>query len=148
MKITTQGDYALRCILSIARAGDAAPVPISRIVEEERLPEDYIEQLLLKLRRRKIIKSVRGFHGGYLLERHPADLTILEVLVAVEGQAFEVICSHKRRRHTHKDCLDHEGCAFQGVWKGLKERIEGYLGSITIASLLPGKSRGPRAKSG
>jgi Rrf2 family protein len=138
MKITTQGDYALRCILSIARAGDAAPVPISRIVEEERLPEDYIEQLLLKLRRRKIIKSVRGFHGGYLLERHPA----------VEGQAFEVICSHKRRRHTHKDCLDHEGCAFQGVWKGLKERIEGYLGSITIASLLPGKSRGPRAKSG
>lgn len=141
MKITTQGDYALRCILCIARYGTAGPVSISRIVEEERLPEDYIEQLLLKMRRKRLIKSVRGLRGGYLLEQGDHEVTVLDVLRASEGRAFEVICSRKRRKHTVKDCLEHEGCAFRGVWKGLRERIEGYLGSITIVSLLKkGKS--------
>ena len=69
MRITTQGDYALRCVLNIARHGQAGPVSIKSMAREEGLPLDYIEQLLLKLRRRKLIKSIRGAKGGYLLEK-------------------------------------------------------------------------------
>jgi Rrf2 family protein len=137
MRITTQGDYALRCVLSIARNGAAGPVAISRIVEAEGLPADYIEQLLMKLRREKLIKSVRGVKGGYLLNRPAAEISLKDVIETVEGEAFEVICEY-RKRLKQKKCKGYEKCKLRPVWLGLKKEIEGYLGQKTIASLLEG----------
>jgi len=135
MRITTQGDYALRCILSIARNYKNGPVAISRIVEDEGLPVDYIEQLLMKLRRKKIIKSIRGARGGYLLNKPPLDITIKDVIEAVEGEAFKIICDRQKKRKI-KYCDGVDGCLLKGVWVGLKKEIEGYLDKKTIASLL------------
>ena len=134
MRITTQGDYALRCVLNIARNSPAGPVSISRMVSEEGLPVDYIEQLLLKLRRCRLIKSVRGAKGGYLLERSASLLNVRDVLEAVEGSAFEVICA--RRKTKNKKCKGAEECMLKGVWLGLKKEIDRYLGAATIKSLL------------
>ncbi|PIY83769.1 MAG: Rrf2 family transcriptional regulator [Candidatus Omnitrophica bacterium CG_4_10_14_0_2_um_filter_44_9] len=135
MRITTQGDYALRCILSIARNYKNGPVAISRIVEDEGLPVDYIEQLLMKLRRKNIIKSIRGARGGYLLNKPPLDITIKDVIEAVEGEAFKIICD-RYKKHKLKYCDGVDGCLLKGVWVGLKKEIEGYLDKKTIASLL------------
>jgi Rrf2 family protein len=140
MRITTQGDYALRCLLSIAGQKETGPVPISRIVEEEGLPQDYIEQLLMKLRRRRLIRSVRGVNGGYFLARDTGLITIKDVLEAVEGEAFEVICS--RPRSSKKGLCHRESCVLKNVWQDLKILIENRLREITIKDLLDKKARG------
>ncbi len=134
MRITTQGDYALRCLLSIAAHGEKGPVPISRIAQDEGLPIDYIEQLLMKLRRRKLIRSVRGVNGGYLLERPAGDITVKEVLEAVEGEAFEVICA--RQKKSRKDDGRGDGCCLRELWLGLKSTIDRHLNGVTIRTLL------------
>jgi len=135
MRITTQGDYAVRCLMVIGRSGRKGPVSIRHIVESEGLPQDYIEQLLLKLRRGKLIKSVRGVNGGYLLSGRPQDVSIRDVLTAVEGQAFEVICARNKRARK-KCCRNDERCVLREVWKGLKGRIEDYLGSVSVQDLI------------
>lgn len=135
MRITTQGDYALRCLLNIAKNGVNTPVPISRIVEEEGLPEDYIEQLLLKLRRRRLVKSMRGVNGGYLLEKPVHAITVKDVLEAVEGEAFEVICSRRRKKEKKSKRCQNGTCVLRGVWLELKGKIDVYLASVTIGAL-------------
>ncbi len=139
MRITTQGDYALRCILHIADNCCDGPVSISRMVEDEYLPVDYIEQLLMKLRRHKLIKSVRGSRGGYLLNRAASAISVKDVIEAVEGDAFEVIC-RRRSRKKLKKCAASEACILKGLWVELKGRIEDFLGGETLESLL--KKRG------
>lgn len=134
MRITTQGDYALKCILRIAADGPQGPVAISRIVEKEGLPLDYLEQLLLKLRRRRLIKSVRGVKGGYLLNAPAASISVAQVLEAVEGDVFELICGRKRK--SGKSCKGSQGCVLKDVWKNLKKKIEAYLDSIGLDELL------------
>ncbi len=138
MRITTQGDYALRCILNIARNSYEGPVSISRIVNEESLPLDYIEQLLMKLRRHRLIKSVRGVKGGYLLARNPNRINVKDVLEAVEGDAFEVICTRKKNVNGKK-CVSVNGCTLKNVWLNLKHRIDVYLERTTVQSLLKKK---------
>jgi len=140
MRITTQGDYAVRCLMAIGRLGRKGPVSIRRIVDSEGLPQDYIEQLLLKLRRGRLIKSVRGVNGGYLLSRPPDKITIRDVLTAMEGQAFEVICA--RNKKAHKSCCrNDEKCVLRGVWEGLKGRIEDYLDSVSVQDLIDKEGR-------
>lgn len=135
MRITTQGDYALRCILNIARNAGKKPVAIRCIVSDEGLPLDYIEQLLMKLRRHKLIKSIRGVKGGYILGRPADQISIKDVLNAVEKDVFEVICARMKNSRRGK-CKNSGKCVLKDVWQHLKTYIEGYLSSQTIASLL------------
>jgi Rrf2 family iron-sulfur cluster assembly transcriptional regulator len=135
MRITTQGDYALRCILNIARNAGKKPVTIRCIVSDEGLPLDYVEQLLMKLRRHRLIKSIRGVKGGYVLSRPSSQISIKDVLEAVEGDAFEVICT--RNKHAgKKNCKGSRECVLKDVWLYLKGMIEGYLEKQTLKSLL------------
>ena len=135
MRITTQGDYALRCILNIAKNGPKGPVAIRQIVQEEGLPLDYIEQLLMKLRRSQLIKSIRGVKGGYILKKAARHISIKDVLEAVEGEAFEVICT-RQKNMGKKNCKGSKDCVLKDVWLHLKKSIEDYLGRQTIQSLL------------
>ncbi len=135
MRITTQGDYALRCVLNIAAKDGSQPVCIGVIADEEKLPVDYIEQLLSKLRRKGLVKSLRGVKGGYILARDPSKITVKDVLEAVEGEAFEMIC--ERFRNLKKKCKSAStDCVLRVVWMGLKKRIDEYLEAETIGSLL------------
>jgi Rrf2 family protein len=138
MRITTQGDYALRCILNIARHQAQGPVSIRFMVAEERLPLDYVEQLLMKLRRRKLIKSVRGVNGGYLLDKKPSLITVKDVIEAVEGDVFEMICSRRQERKLKK-CIGSDACVLKSLWYGLKSTIENYLTDETLATLIAKK---------
>lgn len=138
MRITTQGSYGLVCVLTIARNTDREPVSIQVISEKEQLPIDYLEQLLLKLRRAGIVKSSRGRSGGYVLARPASQLTVRDVIEAVEGSVFDTICDRKKRK---KDaCVRPRDCLAKPVWTELKARIEDYLGKVRISSLLNAKT--------
>ena len=78
MKITTRGRYAVMAMVSLAAASRGNPVPIQTIAKRESIPEPYLQQLFLRLRKRNIVKSVRGPGGGFILARDPAEITVGE----------------------------------------------------------------------
>ena len=139
MRITTQGVYGLVCVLNIAREKNRQPVSMQTISKEEQLSIDYIEQLFLKLRRAGIVKSIRGRTGGYILAKSAYRITIKDIIEAVEGNVFETICFSSN--HRLDKCMQVKDCLVRSVWLGLKERIEDYLGSITIRDLLNSDKR-------
>lgn len=136
MRITTQGEYGLRCMLNIAKHSKE-PISISELARCERLPKDYVEQLLLKLRRAKIIKSIRGLNGGYVLAKNPNTVSIADILKALEGDTFEIICDKYRGKAHLKRCVRFDKrCDLRPVWKKLKAQIDATLGKAKLTSLL------------
>ncbi len=134
MRITTQGDYGLRCMINIAKNGPAEPVSIQRIAKDEGLPRTYVEQLLLKLRRSGLIKSVRGTRGGYLLARSPQSINMKEIIEALEGNVFEIVCERRSRSRTK--CKYDGTCALNGVWHSLRDRVTETLEHISLEQLV------------
>lgn len=136
MRITTWTEYSLIITLHLARRGGqgASPVAARELAENERLPADYVEQILLRLRRAGIVDSVRGARGGYLLARDPGRITVRDVMTASEHQTFEMNCE------THPvdsdRCAPGSACVIRPVWVALQQRIDDFLSSVTLADLL------------
>ncbi len=92
MRITTWGEYGLIVSLGLARRAGEGPVAARELAEHEKLPHDYVEQILLRLRRAGLVESVRGAKGGYHLARAPHAITVKDVMDASEHVTFEVNC--------------------------------------------------------
>ena len=134
MRITTQAEYGLICALHLARRSDDAPVTGRDIASSERLPPDYVEQIMLKLRRANIVVSTRGARGGYRLSRSPEDITVRDVISASEHSTFDVHCV------THpvgeERCAESHDCSIRPVWVLLQRRIDEVLNSVRLSDLL------------
>ncbi|MGE0440989.1 MAG: Rrf2 family transcriptional regulator [Gemmatimonadales bacterium] len=136
MRITTWTEYSLIISLHLARRGarDGSPVAARELAETERLPADYVEQILLRLRRAGVVESVRGAKGGYFLARDPRQITVRDIMTASEHQTFEMNCD------THPvdadRCSPASGCAIRPVWQALQARIDDFLGSVSLTDLL------------
>jgi Rrf2 family protein len=96
MRVTTWAEYGLIVTVHLARRAGEGPIAAREVAEQERLPADYVEQILLRLRRSGLVTSVRGARGGYLLARQPEDITVKDVLNAAEHGTFEVNCDVHR----------------------------------------------------
>lgn len=135
MRVTTWAEYGLIVSLHLAKWGSDEPLPARDVAEREGLPPDYVEQILLKLRRAGLVRSVRGARGGYLLAR-PADaVTVHDVLEAAEHHTFEVNCD--AHPVSEDRCHPESGCTIRPVWRALQRRIDTLLDGITLADLLP-----------
>jgi Rrf2 family protein len=136
MRVTTWTEYSLIIALHLAKRGRGEPDPIAarELAEIERLPADYVEQILLRLRRAGLVESVRGARGGYFLARDPGDITVYDVMTASEHQTFELNCA------THpvdaERCSPGSSCSIRPVWHALQRRIDELLSGITLADLL------------
>ncbi len=136
MRITTWTEYSLIISIHLAKRGrgGVAPVAARELAEVERLPADYVEQILLRLRRARIVESVRGAKGGYFLAADPAAITVGQIMAASEHQTFEMNCeSHPVDAER---CAPGSACAIRPVWQTLQRRIDDFLGSVTLADLL------------
>ena len=134
MRITTQAEYGLICALHLARRLDDGPVTGREIAASERLPADYVEQIMLKLRRAEIVKSTRGAHGGYRLARSPESISVRDVIAASEHSTFEVHCtSHPVEEER---CASSHDCSIRPVWMLLQRRIDDVLESVRLSDLL------------
>src|SRR5258705_10301472 len=90
MRITTCAEYGVICALNLAKRSDLSPVNGREIARQERLPADYVEQILLRLRRAGVIASTRGARGGDVLARPPAEISIKDGIHAPEPQTFDL----------------------------------------------------------
>src|SRR5713101_5784382 len=92
MRVTTWAEYGLIVSVNLAKRAGQGPVAARELAEQERLPHDYVEQILLRLRRAGLVDSVRGAKGGYHLAREPHVITVKDVIEASEHVTFEVNC--------------------------------------------------------
>lgn len=134
MRVTTWAEYGLIVSLNLARRAGERPAPARDVAESEGLPADYIEQILLKLRRAELITSVRGARGGYRLARPAEEITVRDVIEAAEHRTFEVNCDVHPVNADR--CAPTSSCALRPVWRALQRRIDDLLESITLADLL------------
>jgi Rrf2 family protein len=135
MRVTTWTEYSVIIALHLARhANGTRTVPARRIAEVEQLPPDYVEQILLRLRRAGLVESHRGARGGYRLARDPMNITMRDVMGASENRIFQVNC---QVHPVNSDrCLPGAECTLRPVWYGLANRIETFLSGVSLADLL------------
>src|SRR5881227_4337562 len=104
MKVSTRGDYAARALLSLALHGLDRPTSVKEIAERTGLPQPYLEQILLAVKGAGLVKSKRGVGGGYVLARLPEDITLGQIVSAVDGP---IVAGDFGEPHQNGAC-DHE----------------------------------------
>jgi|SRR6185437_4239632 len=138
MRITTWAEYGLICALHLARRANEGPVTGRELAARERLPADYVEQILLRLRRAEVVRSMRGAHGGYVLARPAEFISVRDVIAASELATFDLHCvSHPVEEER---CSASHQCSIRPVWLLLQQKIDGVLESVHLADLLEDES--------
>ncbi|MGO9198543.1 MAG: RrF2 family transcriptional regulator [Acidimicrobiales bacterium] len=134
MKVSTRGDYASRALLSLAlRSGEATPTSVRDIAERTGLPQPYLEQILLALKGAGLVRSKRGVGGGYVLARPASDITLGQIVSAVDGP---IMVGDFGQPHENGAC-DHEGqCVLLSVWSEVGEHMRHHLDSFTLADMV------------
>ena len=134
MRITTGAEYGLICALHLARRAGTGPVAGRDMAARERLPGDYVEQILLRMRRAGIVESTRGARGGYALARPPEHISVRDVIQASELTTFDLHCvSHPVDADR---CAAAENCSIRPVWVLLQQRIDEVLEGVKLSDLL------------
>ena len=133
MRVTTWAEYGLIVSLHLAKHAGQGPVAARELSEDERLPHDYVEQILLRLRRAGIVESVRGAKGGYLLAREPRAVSVKDVIEASEHVTFEVNCD--LHPVDAERCSPGTSCSIRPVWRMLERQINELLAGISLADL-------------
>ena len=137
VRITTWAEYGLICALHLARRVSDGPVNGREIASKEQLPADYVEQILLRLRRAEIVRSTRGARGGYALARPAAEITVRDVIAASELSTFDLHCvSHPVGEAR---CAESHDCSIRPVWMLLQQKIDDVLDGVKLSDLLEGE---------
>lgn len=132
MKVSTRGDYASRALLSLALHQGEGPTSVRDIAERTGLPQPYLEQILLALKGAGLVRSKRGVGGGYFLARPPEEITLAQIVAAVDGP---IRAGDFGEPHTDGAC-DHEGqCVLLAIWADVSARMKALLDAYTLADL-------------
>jgi Rrf2 family protein len=140
MIFSTKAEYGVRVMVELARRGGGAPVALTEIADHEGLPLAYLEHLVARLRRAGLVESRRGAHGGYLLAREPARITMAEVVEALEGQIAPIECFASTPDGTIHCVLGSDPkrvCTSKILWSRVREAIVHTLEETTLAELIP-----------
>ena len=130
MKLSTKGRYGVKAMVDLAINYGEQPVSIKSISERQSISEYYLEQLFSSLRKAKLIKSVRGSQGGYILNRSPEEITIYDVIDVLEGPIEISNCLED------KACNNIDCCATRLLWKKIKNSIDSVTSSITLKDIV------------
>ena len=133
MRTTAKADYAVRAAVELASSGDG-PVTAEHLAEAQQIPVNFLENILLDLRRAGIVESRRGAAGGYLLAKPAKEIVLADVVRAVEGPLASV-------RGLSPDALDYDGsaAALRDVWVALRSAVRSVLEHVTLADVANGK---------
>ena len=127
MRVSTRGDYAVRALLSLALHASERPTSVKEIAERTNLPQPYLEQILLAVKGAGLVVSKRGVGGGYVLARPANEITLAQILGAVDGPLTTLVTEHDH-------CEGH--CVLQEVWVSVGEEMRLHLDATTLADLV------------
>ncbi len=130
MKLTTKTEYGLICLKYLLEHSCGKPISVAEIATKERIQKDYIEQIFSKLRKSDIVASVQGLRGGFVLSRDPSQITLKQIVEALEGDIFEVFCSPRIRERIV--CEHFSRCSVRPIWDKLEKLIDEFCESITL----------------
>lgn len=130
MRLTTKGRFAVMAMIDLAECQADSPVSLASIAERQGISFSYLEQLFGKLRRYQLVRSVRGPGGGYRLARDAADITVADIVIAVDEQLDATSCGGEQ------NCVDARRCRAHHLWANLNRRMFAYLESVTLANLV------------
>ncbi|MCL4313453.1 MAG: Rrf2 family transcriptional regulator [Actinobacteria bacterium] len=132
--MSTRGDYASRALLSLAlHEEEAGLTSVKDIAERTGLPQPYLEQILLALKGAGLVRSKRGVGGGYVLARPPEQITLGQIVAAVDGP---IVVGDFGMPHENGAC-DHEGqCVLLAIWADVGEHMRFHLDSYTLADIV------------
>ena len=133
MKISTKGRYGLEALLDMAMQIDEAPIKISSIAMRQGLSEKYLEQIFSSLKNNGIVRSVRGAQGGYLLARPINQITVREILTALEGPLSPVACATKG---CDVECGRFDFCVTKAFWGDMAEALNQATEAISLSDVL------------
>ena len=136
MRFTTKTEYGLVCLVNMARQPQDAIKTVRDLVKSEHYSIAFTEKIFQKLRQAHIVTSHQGKQGGYSLARPAPEITLKEIIEALEGKTFEVFCEPEVREHIV--CTHFELCGIKPVWKKTKELLDHYYESITLEMLAHG----------
>ena len=133
MKVSTRGDYACRALLSLSlHIEEGTPTSVRDIAERTALPQPYLEQILLALKGAGLVRSKRGVGGGYILSRSPEEITLAQIVSAVDGP---IVVGDFGEPHQNGAC-DHEGqCVLLSIWADVGEQMRRLLEESTLADV-------------
>lgn len=137
MKISTKGRYALRLMLDLAENGSEKFVSLKDIAERQNISKKYLEQIVPLLNRSGVLRTNRGYQGGYMLAKSPKEYTVGDILKITEGSLAPVSCLDTETNL----CPRSDSCITLPVWKGLDKVIDDYLNSITLQDIIDNSSR-------
>ncbi len=131
MKLNTRVRYAVRMMADIMKNSNGETVPLKDVAKRQNLSKRYLSQLATPLKNAKLLKSVWGMNGGYILARPGAEITILEIIEAVEGSISIIDCITEKEL-----CMRTEGCECRSLWSGLNDTIVSYLEGCTLEDIV------------
>lgn len=129
MRLTTKGRYAVTAMLDLAVNAAAGPISLADISRRQEISLSYLEQLFARLRRARLVESVRGPGGGYLLAMAPESISVAQVIDAVDESVDSTRCGGL------SDCQQGDTCLTHHLWCELSDQIHGFLDGITLGEL-------------
>jgi Rrf2 family iron-sulfur cluster assembly transcriptional regulator len=130
MRLTTKGRFAVTAMLDLAMHGGKRPVTLAGISQRQSISLSYLEQLFGKLRRHTLVESVRGPGGGYTLARDLAQVSVADIITAVDEPLDATQCGGK------ENCKDEQRCMTHDLWSTLNEKMYEYLDSVKLSDLV------------
>ncbi|MBO5198592.1 MAG: RrF2 family transcriptional regulator [Lachnospiraceae bacterium] len=134
MKLSTKGRYGLRAVVDLAMHADEEAVSLSSVAERQHISMSYLEQLIAKLKKAGIVSSVRGSQGGYVLAKTPEEISVGDILRALEGSLNPVDCAAITGEG--ESCGGSGSCVTKYVWQRITDSINDTVDSIRLSELI------------
>ena len=142
MRLTTKGRFAVTALLDLALQYDNSPITLSDISQRQKISLSYLEQLFAKLRQSELVDSVRGPGGGYCLAKALEEVSVADIILAVDEPIDTTQCGGKENCHNDKKCMTHD------LWTELNQLIFDYLGGVTLKHLVESQQQQQQQQEG
>jgi len=130
MKLTTKGRYAVTAMLDIAYYDKGKPISLAEISSRQNISLSYLEQLFSRLKKKRLVESIKGPGGGYKLSKDASDIVISDVIQAVNDNLEATSCNGKANCHNNRQCISHN------LWEELGMEIKNFLSDVTLQEVI------------
>ena len=136
MKITSRGRYAVLAMVDIAKHGETSPCSLAHISIRQNISLSYLEQLFSRLKNKKLVKSIRGSGGGYILDKNPKEIKLSNIIFAVDENIKTLNCKKDSKRGCHGKSTK---CITHNLWDDLEQHINSFFESKSLNDFLEQK---------